>query len=145
MKIALASLFVLTLATACSDGAAPPADQGTATSFPANAYTTVASDTGRARVEVRTSPTQPPVRGVDTLELRVIDAAGNAIDGVTLDVVLWMPAMGHGASVVPTVTPMGNGRYVLTNVDLFMPGTWELRTTLSGSVSDHAAPSLDIP
>jgi hypothetical protein len=26
-----------------------------------------------------------------------------------------------------------------------MPGTWELRTTLSGAVTDHVTPTLSIP
>ena len=47
----------------------------------------------------------------------------------------------HGA-VVPTVTAAGQGRYVAANVVLFMPGTWELRTTITdaaGAASDTLA------
>jgi hypothetical protein len=35
--------------------------------------------------------------------------------------------------------------YVLTNVGLFMPGTWELRTSIAGAITDHTAPSFEIP
>jgi hypothetical protein len=51
--------------------------------------------------------------------------------------------MGHGTDVVPQLEPMGNGRYVFANVNLFMPGEWQLRFEFSGPVSDSAAP--DIP
>jgi hypothetical protein len=56
-----------------------------------------------------------------------------------------MPAMGHGSSVEPVTTAKGNGTYVLDNVYLFMAGHWELRTTFSGSVTDRATPSFDVP
>jgi hypothetical protein len=67
------------------------------------------------------------------------------LDGVDVAAVPWMPAMGHGASVTPTVTAAGRGAYVLHDVDCFMPGSWELRTTFSGKVDDRATITLDIP
>jgi hypothetical protein len=52
--------------------------------------------------------------------------------------------MGHGTSIAPTITPQTNGKYLLTNVDLFMAGLWQLRTTISGPMSDYAAPEFEI-
>ncbi len=131
----------MTLAAACGGSSS---DDASGAGFPRDPYAVATSDSGALHIEVRTAPTQPPPRGTCTIELFVTDTTGAARDGLTIDVVPWMPAMGHGASVKPTITARGNGRYVLTNVSLFMPGTWELRTTFSGSLSDHASASIPI-
>jgi hypothetical protein len=34
--------------------------------------------------------------------------------------------------------------YLVTEVYLYMPGLWTLRTTISGAMTDHAAPQLTI-
>jgi len=126
--------------TACSGGAQP----GPMT-FPSDAYLTVVSESRELLVQVRTSP-QPPQRGTIGVELVVTSAADGATrDGLTVDLVPWMPAHGHGTSLVPTVNVEGHGTYLITNVDLFMPGHWELRTTFSGPSIDHVAPAFDIP
>lgn len=102
---------------------------------------------GSFRVEIRTAP-EPPTRGSNVMQLRITDiASGDAVDALDVEVVPWMPVMGHGASVKPTVkhgdTP---GTYVVDGVHLFMPGTWELRTTLArGATVEHATPSFQIP
>jgi hypothetical protein len=118
---------------------------GEATSFPAKPLTTLHSDASALTIEVRTAPEQPPGRGVVSVEYRVTDKDGAPVDGLTLEVVPWMPDMGHGSSVKPIVTAEGGGRYVVSNVQLFMPGRWELRTTTFGPVEDRATPSFQIP
>jgi hypothetical protein len=55
-----------------------------------------------------------------------------------------MASHGHGASVRPTVTPQGHGKYLVTGVSLFMAGTWELRTDVSGPRTDSLAPSFEV-
>ncbi len=114
-------------------------------SFPSEPLSTVKSQGGALSVAVRTSPSQPPPRGTCSVELTVTDAGGAPVDGLAVAVVPFMPSHGHGASVKPTVTPRGGGRYELTNVSLFMPGSWELRTTFTGKVEDRAAPIIDVP
>ncbi len=83
------------------------------------------------------------------MQLVITDETGAPQSGLTLDTTPWMPAMGHGASVTPSVSETSPGTYVVEDVDLFMPGTWELRTTIadadSGSSTDHVAPSFQIP
>lgn len=114
--------------------------------FPAEAYSVVSSAEGRARVEIRTSPVQPPARGVISVELRIQSSDDGApIDGLSLSPQLWMPTMGHGASVTPQVEALGEGRYVLRNVTLYMAGQWELRTALSGALTDEVTPTFDVP
>lgn len=121
------------------------ASTDTKAAFPSDAYSTITTDAGSYRVEIRTAPSQPPVRGDLDLALRVFDAHGAPVDGLALTVVPWMATHGHGASVVPSVTPLGNGAYHVEHVDLFMPGRWMLQMTLgAGSTADHATASLDV-
>jgi hypothetical protein len=80
------------------------------------------------------------------VKLAIANASTSApVDGLRVDVVPWMPVMGHGTSVIPTVTPSGRGIYVITNVYLYMPGRWELRSKFSDGVQDSAAPTFDVP
>jgi hypothetical protein len=130
---------VLALACAACSAGAPPAG-----GFPVEPYTTTTSDSGALGVEVRTSP-QPPSRGTNSVELTVTRGSdGSPVPGLSLGVRTWMPAMNHGSSE-PTVTEEGEGKYLVTEVYLYMPGTWELQTTFSGPVSDHATASLPVP
>jgi hypothetical protein len=127
--------------SACGGAGAPGSGDG---SFPATPLVTLSSETSKLVIEVRTAPDQPPQRGVASVEL-VVKVEGAPQDGLDVMSTPWMPAMGHGTSVTPTVTAKGNGTYVLDNVYLYMPGHWELRTSFSGSVSDSATPSFDVP
>ncbi len=132
--------FALGALLSCSAAAPGSGD------FPHDSLVVVASESSKLQVEVRTAPTQPPTRGTNSVELTVRDAqSGAAIDGLSVTVVPWMPAMGHGSSVQPTVTAESDGRYLLSNVSLYMPGHWELRTTFSNGVEDSATPAFDIP
>ena len=110
--VALSSALI-----ACSSSS----DSSSAT-FPASALTTVTSASGAHTLEVRTSPSQPPSRGTSSVEFIVRDQQGALEDGLTIDVTPWMPAMGHGTSVVPEVSQTAEGTYVARNVALFMPG-----------------------
>jgi hypothetical protein len=141
VKLACALALSLTLACSGSSGNAPGADAV----FPAAALETALSSTGSLMIEVRTSPDQPPSHGVLTVEFFVKNAGDSApVDGLVMSAEPWMPSHGHGASVRPTVTPRGNGRYVLTNVDLYMPGSWQLRTAIAGPLSDRVDVPLDV-
>jgi hypothetical protein len=131
---------------ACSASSEGTSTSVTALSFAAEPLTTLSSTSGALRIAVRTAPAQPPSRGVQSVELVVSDGVTGAAEaGLALTVLPWMPAMGHGASLTPTVQEGPPGTYVVGNVDFFMPGTWELRTTLSGAITDYVAPSFQIP
>jgi hypothetical protein len=125
--------------TACS-GPAPTS--GTPT-FSGDAYITTTSDLGALRLEMRTWP-QPPAMGTNALELTITDRDGTPRDDLTVAVSPWMPAMNHGSSAIPTVMPEGHGKYLVTEVYLFMPGLWQLRTSFSGGVTDHVTPAVEI-
>jgi hypothetical protein len=105
---------------------------------------TAASTSGRIRVEVL-SQTTPLRRGVQTFQVRLTDAtSGKPVSGVVLSVQPWMPAMGHGISEVPRVTARDPGTFEVSDADLFMPGVWELRFTLKGTVEDSATVTLKL-
>lgn len=139
--------FALALAaTACSGTSATAgAGDGGLDGAPlgGDPYAT-ATSAGGLHVDARTDP-QPPPRGTFDVELRVADPSGAPVDGLSLDVVPWMPAMGHGSSIVPNVTAQGGGRYTIGNVSMVMPGDWELRTNITGRLTDHVAITITIP
>ena len=92
---------------------------------------------------VRTSP-QPPQRGLGSAQLTITDANGVPASDLVLAVTPWMPDMGHGSSVKPTVTAKGGGVYLVEDLYFFMPGRWQLRTHLEGGSPDDAAPEFQI-
>lgn len=124
---------------ACSGGSG-----GQSGAYSGPPVSTVASQSGALTVAVRLSQ-QPPYAGDLDAELAITETSGNTpVDGLTLQVVPWMPQMGHGTSVTPTVTPEGGGKYLVSNLYLFMAGTWELKTTLSGAATDSVDPQFDV-
>ncbi|HEX3344474.1 MAG TPA: FixH family protein [Polyangiaceae bacterium] len=128
----------LLAATACSSASPTPTG-----AFPPDPYATTMSDSSALVLDVRTSP-QPPSRGTNAVQLTITRASdGTPVDGLALDVEPWMPSMDHGTST-PTVTPEGGGVYLVTEVYLYMPGLWTLRTGISGAMTDHATPQLDV-
>jgi len=136
-----AALAVSTL-TACSSTSGTPTSD---TTFPEKALQIMACD--KLELEVRTAPAQPPTAGLDGVEVVLTDPQTKApVDGAQIALVPWMPLMGHGADVTPLVQPMGKGHYVLTNVDLYMPGEWQLRFQISADkVVCSAAPTYNVP
>jgi hypothetical protein len=134
-------IFVIAASgTACGAASRPETH-----SFSESPLSTLSSNDGKLVIEVRTAPDQPPQRGVASVQFVIKNANGVLQDGLDIATTPWMPAMGHGTSVQPTPSARGNGTYVLDNVYLFMPGVWELRTGFSGSVTDSATPSFDVP
>ena len=134
--------LALALALAACSSAAEPASS---TAFASAPLVTELSASRGLRVQVRTSPEQPPVHGVLAIELQIADeASGAPIDGLTLTATPWMPAHGHGTSVVPTATSSGDGRYTLSNVALYMPGAWQIRTDVHGAREDHVDVALEV-
>lgn len=144
-----AILAAVVIAVGCGSSQSPTSS-GT---FQANPYTTFVTDAGEFQVNLWTAPEQPPTRGINRVKLNVSDAKTDVpADDLTIVLVPWMPAMGHGASIVPTVTPAGAGVYIAENVDFFMPASWQLRISLtaqggdgSAGVTDSATPLFDIP
>jgi hypothetical protein len=140
-SLPLFSLLLSPLLLGCSGETGGEASSG---AFPAEAYTTMVGEKGAVTFEIRTAPTQPPSRGLVTVEYRISDMAGAPLDGLDLQVLPWMPAMGHGASTDPSIEAKGEGRYLASKVSFFMPGSWELRSTVAGAVEDRAIVTFQI-
>ena len=115
------------------------------TTFPTEPYAVLTSEGGKLIIEVRTGPSQPPGRGKTDVQFLVRDRQGASVDGLVVEATPWMPAMGHGTSVMPDASGEGEGKYALHNVSMYMPGLWELRTRFSGVVMDAATPVFDVP
>jgi YtkA-like len=140
MRLVIPACLALSLlALGCSsEPSSTAASGGAEAAFPAEPLTTVETKQGGLSIEVRTAPQQPPKRGVTDVELVVLGADGEPVEGLDLAVQTWMPQMGHGASTKPSIEDMGGGHYVVSNVVFFMPGNWELRTSIAGAKNDSA-------
>ena len=138
------SLLMLGCSVESSSGAGGGGGGGGAATFPSEPLLVQKTDHGALSFEVRTSPAQPPSRGLTTVEIVVTDADGMPVDGLDLAVQPWMPEMGHGASTKPSIEAKGDGHYVVSRVAFFMPGRWELRTSIAGAVKDSATVAFQI-
>jgi hypothetical protein len=117
--------------------------QGTGSmNFGAQPFATVTSAACSARFDAYSAP-DPFVRGEGEIEI-VATAASAPLDGLDVSVVPFMPAMGHGASLSPVVAAQGNGKYLVTNVVLSMPGEWQLRTQIGGACTDAIVFNLSV-
>jgi hypothetical protein len=142
MKRASTWCVCVMLAGAAGCGPAPVVTPPHVATFPADALLSVDTTSG-LHIDVRAEQ-QPPPPGVWSFEYTIAkDSVPQT--GLTFGVKPFMPQMGHGPSVVPTVVEVGHGVYRIDEVDLFMSGAWELRTTFTGSVSDTTAPAFTVP
>ena len=65
--------------------------------------------------------------GVNTFDIIVRDKNGKEVTDAEINVVPWMPEMGHGVFDKPVVKEKGGGTYSVDNVVLIMEGRWEMR------------------
>ena len=121
---------------ACS---APPSTNDNAFSTPLGGTT---SSSGTFTMAMY-APESGVVQGLNTLGIVVADLHGSPVDGLAITLVPWMAAMGHGTSAIPQIEPLGSGRYVASDVTLFMPGDWQLRTTLA--TREQAVVTVTVP
>ncbi len=127
-SLVLGSLLA-TLACGCS-GPSSEGDEGAA-------ELTVSSESGAYEVTLESSPEREPVRGHNDIWLTVVSTDdGGAVSDLTLTMVPFMPAMGHGNGSKPTGEAVGGGVYEFRDVNLTMPGLWELRTGIVGPKAD---------
>lgn len=78
---------------------------------------------GELFVWVYSSP-NPPIRGSNTFEAVIADAAGQAVSDAKISFDVDMTNMSHGKNVV-TAAAKGEGRYT-GNISFMMPGPWRL-------------------
>ncbi|HEV8551203.1 MAG TPA: FixH family protein [Polyangiaceae bacterium] len=103
------------------------------------------SASGALRVELESAPAEVPARGANAITLTVVRTdGGGSVDGLSMSMVPFMPAMGHGSPAVPSFSALGGGRYRFENVVLTMPGVWELRTAITDPEPDSVVFDVDI-
>jgi YtkA-like len=90
------------------------------------------STTQKLRFELVSSMPAPPMRYTNTWTLKLVDGSGQVVTGATMKVTPYMPDHGHGTSVVPQITPMGD-TYVITPLYLYMPGLWQVTVEVDSS------------
>lgn len=90
------------------------------------------------RFTLVTSTPAPAGKGVYTWEVQVHDPASQPFDAPMLTVFPFMPDHHHGTSAA-TITPMTNGMYTISALDLFMTGYWTIRL----GVRDVSSVELD--
>ena len=141
----LVTLSVLGLAAGCGGPGQGAGDAGSGggCAFPSQPFVSQATDGGRYELALRSCPDQPPARGQETVEYTITNPGGAPQDGLTVSVLPFMPAMGHGTSAQTTVTPTGGGKYVVGNVYFAMPGEWQLITDIWAPGVPDAGPPTD--
>jgi hypothetical protein len=139
MKLHL--LFAVSLFAACGDsgGGTTSPDAMTigcindprAMTYTADMMLTMTA-TQKLKFELVNSMPGPPVKGNNTWQVKLLDANNQPVTGAMIKVTPFMPDHGHGTSVVPQVTPMGDG-YTVTPLYLFMAGLWQVTIEVDSS------------
>lgn len=118
-------LLLAVLACVACDGDHAPDQRGA---------TQLTSANGSFTATFRPDP-DPPVTGTNALDIELGDDHGEPVAGAALSVEPWMPAHGHGSSHAPVVEELGGGKYRASQIELSMPGAWELRIGVSAGES----------
>jgi hypothetical protein len=98
-------------------------------SFDGPPAATVPSVSGHLSITVWTSP-WPPIKGSDAVRFEIVDGAGVPLEQAALTASAWMPAHGHGSSVMPRATERGAGIYDVDGLLFYMSGRWEVRAEI---------------
>jgi hypothetical protein len=81
----------------------------------------------------------PPSRGDNTWTLHVTDHASAPLEDLDVGCEPFMPDHFHGTAIQCDVTPgAAAGHYVLTPVNLFMAGLWDVTVSLSDGAREDA-------
>jgi hypothetical protein len=125
-----------------------PTAAGSDGGFPAAPLSDFMTDGTGLRIELRTSPFQPPVQGPAFAQLRITDATtGDPVDGLIIKVTPYMPVMQHrGSALVPVVEPQGDGVYLVDHVAFAMGGKAEFKLEITGTrTASVVSPTFDVP
>lgn len=86
----------------------------------------VTSSSGALDFILVSSNPGPPANGTNSWSMRITNTAGVNQPNLTVGVVPFMPDMGHGTSIVPSMTMNADGTYTVTPLYLFMAGIWRV-------------------
>jgi hypothetical protein len=138
--LALLSIPLAACASSAGGGGAggsPPATTDSVCDTDPRAETYVAgmsatSLDGSLKMSLMAASPAPPARGLNAWTVAITDASGAPLSGATIALKPFMPDHGHGASVIPQVTPMATqGTFDVQEIDLFMPGIWTNTFTIT--------------
>lgn len=147
IRFALAAAPLLALAlAACSDGGGTSGSGGQTSTTTASicaadsgavAYAvglTESAMDGKVTITFADADPAPPAKGLNKLTIDVTDDMGKPLDGAAITVKSCMPLHGHCATITPAITAGTQpGRYVIDQVELFMPGLWSITFTVTPS------------
>jgi hypothetical protein len=99
-----------------------------------------ASEDGAVKITFVDSDPAPPAKGNNTWTVTIVDAAGKALTGAAIATTAYMPDHGHTSPIKPTATEQATaGTYVVTPVNVFMPGIWEVTLSVTPAGGTAAA------
>ena len=76
-------------------------------------------------------------RKLQKIEVAIVDANGNAVDGAEITIDGGMPQHAHGLPTKPRVTKsLGSGVYVIEGVRFNMGGWWEFKVAIAGKAGN---------
>jgi hypothetical protein len=119
------------LVLVCACGTTPPelADAAVVCPLPA----THASGAAGAEVVVVDTDPAPPARFENTWVVTATTPEGAPATVDEITVTGFMPAHGHALPSPPVVAMTAAGALEVSAIDLWMPGTWELRFDVAGA------------
>ena len=88
----------------------------------------VMGEMGLAKIQLLDASPAPPIRDYNDWQLVVMDASGAPLPDADLSITPWMPDHGHGSPNQATalIRAAEPGAWDLQDLDLFMPGYWEV-------------------
>jgi YtkA-like len=128
-----------TAATTGTGMASPCAKDSRATPY-AVGVQAKATDT-KLTVHFMDADPAPPDKGLNTWTVQLLDGQGKPVNGATIVTKPYMPDHGHASPTKPPFKPKGmDGSYEIDEVNLFMPGLWQITFDVSapGGVADSA-------
>lgn len=122
------------------------ADAATADSANGDVSETPVAQTksGELTVALYARTTDNLVRGNNRVELEVESAEAQQMPDFEVELMTYMPAMGHGPSQQPKLVEMEGNRYTFDDVVLNMPGLWELHVQFSGDLREELVFEFDV-
>jgi hypothetical protein len=145
--IALALLSMVSMSGGCSStsDAGTSGDTGVedtptaacATDPRAQAFTLntkQASLKGTFSIAIESADPAPPQTNDNTWTIMLTDASDAPVQGATFKFDTYMPDHRHHGSITPDAQPgKSPGEYVISRLNLFMPGLWQITFTVTAS------------
>src|SRR4051794_16503403 len=117
---------------ACASADAAPYMAGVTTTSKSGAW--VATIQSVSTLSSFQPPVDAPAVGLSTFNVKLTDASGGAAVGLSMTADKpYMPAHRHSAPTVPVVMDQGAGTFVVSQIDFFMHGYFELTLNLQSS------------